>query len=138
MALPSDHPAILNVSDLNASFKSIANESAFVNIPLADLNGSSVLSSYQNPGTSWRNKLSLTILLVTLVGCISAIIYLCLRVEWVASLTGHYNVSVPVLGNIEGSFELKEEGALSLSGKLSSLTPSSALWDQTYVDLKGQ
>ena len=137
MAL-SDHPAILNVSDLNASFKSVANESAFVNIPLADLNGSSELSGYQNPGTHWRNRLSVTILLVTLVGCISAIIYLCLRVEWVASLTGHYNVSLPVLGNIEGSFELKEEGELSLSGKLSSLTPSSALWDQTYVDLKGQ
>ena len=137
MAPPSDHPAILNVSDLNASFKSVANESAFVNIPLADLNGSSVLSSYQNPGTSWRNKLSLIILLVTLVGCISAIIYLCLRVEWVASLSGQVNVTLPVLGNVEGSFTLKEEGELSLSGKLSSLTPSNALWDQTYVDLKG-
>ena len=137
MDLPSDHPAILNVSDLNASFKSVANESAFVNIPLADLNGSSVLSSYQNPGTSWRNKLSLIILLVTLVGCISAIIYLCLRVEWVASLSGQVNVTLPVLGNVEGSFTLKEEGELSLSGKLSSLTPSNALWDQTYVDLKG-
>ena len=137
MAFPSDHPAILNVSDLNDSFKSVANKSAFVNIPLADLNGSSVLSSYQNPGTSWRNKLSLTILLVTLVGCISAIIYLCLRVEWVASLSGQVDVTLPVLGNVEGSFTLKEEGELSLSGKLSSLTPSNALWDQTYVDLKG-
>ena len=137
MAFPSDHPAILNVSDLNDSFKSVANESAFVNIPLADLNGSSVLSSYQNPGTRWRNRLSVTIILVTLVGCISAIIYLCLRVEWVASLTGQVNVSLPVLGNIEGSFELKEEGELSLSTKLSSLTPNNALWDQTYVDFKG-
>ena len=136
MAL-SDHPAILNVSDLNASFKSVANESAFVNIPLADLNGSSELSGYQNPGTHWRNRLSVTILLVTLVGCISVIIYLCLRVGWVASLTGQVNVSLPVLGNIEGPFKLKEEGELSLSGKLSSLTPSNALWDQTYVDLKG-
>ena len=133
----SDHPAILNVSDLNASFKSVANESAFVNIPLADLNGSSELSGYQNPGTHWRNRLSVTILLVTLVGCISAIIYLCLRVEWVASLTGQVNVTLPVLGNVEGSFTLKEEGELSLSGKLSSLTPSNALWDQTNVDLKG-
>ena len=134
---PSDHPAILNVSDLNDSFKSVANDSAFVSIPLTDLNGSSVLSSHPNPGTHWKNKLSVFILLVTLVGCISAIIYLSLRVEWVASLTGNYSLSVPVLRNFDGSFEIKEEGEISLSGKLSSLTPSSALWDQTYVDLQG-
>ena len=129
--------AILNVSDLNASFKSVVNESAFVDIPLADLNGSSELPSYPNSSTHWRNRWSLTILLVTLIGCISVIIYLCVRVEWVASLSGQVDVTLPVLGNVTLNVTLKEEGELSLSTKLSSLTPSNALWDQTYVNFKG-
>ena len=133
---PSD-PAILNVSDFNYSFKSIANDSALVSIPMTGLDGSSELSSHPNAGTHWKNKLGVFILLLTLVGCISAIIYLSFRVEWMASLAGNYSLSVPVLGDFNGSFEIKEEGEISLSGKLASLTPSPVLWDQTYVDLQG-
>ena len=47
----SDFPAILNVSDFNDSFKSVANDNSLVSIPLADLDGSPTLSGNQNAGT---------------------------------------------------------------------------------------
>ena len=129
--------AILNVSDLNASFKSVVNETAFVEIPLADQNGSSELPSSPDSSTHWRNRWSLILLLVSLIGCITVIIYLCVRVEYVASLSGQVDVTLPALGNVTLNVTLKQEGELSLSTKLSSLTPNNALWDQTYVDFRG-
>ena len=53
-----------------------------------------------------------------------------------ANLAGNYSLSVPILGHVNGSFELKEESEISLSGKLASLIPSPSLWDQTYIDLQ--
>ena len=132
----SDSPAILNVSDFNDSFKSVANENSLVSIPMTGLDSSSALSGHPNAGTLWKKRLGFFILFLLLGGCISAIIYLSFRVEWVASLAGNYSLTVPVLGGFNGSFEIKEEGEVSLSGKLASLTPSSVLWDQTYVDLQ--
>ena len=129
--------AILNVSDLNASFKSIVNETAFVEIPLADQNGSSELPSSPDSSTHWRNRWSLILLLVSLIGCISVIIYVCVRIEYVASLSGQVDATLPILGNVTFNVTLKQEGELSLSTKLSSLTPNNALWDQTYVDFRG-
>ena len=129
--------AILNVSDLNASFKSVVNETAFVEIPLADKNGSSALPSSTDSSTNWRNRWSLILLLVSLIGCITVIIYLCVRVEWVASLSGQVDATLPILGNVTFNVTLKQEGELSLSTKLSSLTPNNTLWDQTYVDFRG-
>ena len=58
------------------------------------------------------------------------------KVQLMANLTGNYSLSVPVLGHLNGSFELKEQSEISLSGKLASLIPSPTLWDQTYVDLQ--
>ena len=132
----NDSPAILNVSDFNDSFKSVANDNSLVSIPITGLDSSNALSGHPNTGTLWKKRLGVFILLLLLGGCISAIIYLSFRVEWVASLAGNYSLTVPVLGGFNGSFEIKEEGEVSLSGKLASLTPSSALWDQTYVDLQ--
>ena len=124
----NDSPDILNVSDLNDSFKSVS-----TSIPRTGLNDLPVLSSHP---TSWKKKLGAGILLLLLGGCIVAIVYLCIKVEWMASFTGNYSLTVPALGGFNGSFEIKEEGEFSLSGKLASLTPSSVLWDQMYVDLQ--
>ena len=52
------------------------------------------------------------------------------------SLVGNYSLTVPAVGNFNGSFEIKEEGEVSLSGKLASPKLSSVLWDQTYMDLQ--
>ena len=132
----NDSPAILNVSDFNDSFKSVANDNSLVSIPMTGLDSSSVLSGHPNAGTLWKKRLVFFILFLLLGGYISAIIYLSFRVKWVASLAGNYSLTVPVLGGFNGSFEIKEEGEVSLFGKLASLTPSSVLWDQTYVDLQ--
>ena len=132
----SDFPAILNVSDFNDSFKSVANDNSLVSIPMTGLDGSSELSGHPNAGTLWKKRLGAFILLLLLGGYISAIIYLSIKVEWVVSLTGNYSLTVPVFRGFNGSFEIKEEGEVSLSGKLASLTPSPALWDQTYVDFQ--
>ena len=74
--------------------------------------------------------------ILLLGGSIAAIIYLCIKVEWKASFAGNYSLTVLALGGFNGSFQIKEEGKLSLSGKLASLKPSSVLWDQTYLDLQ--
>ena len=132
----NDSPAILNVSDFNDSFKSVTNDNSLVSIPMTGLDSSSALSGHPNAGTLWKKRLVFFILFLLLGGCISAIIYLSFRVEWVASLTGNYSLTVPVSGGFNGSFEIKEEGEVSLSGKLASLTLSSVLWNQMYVDLQ--
>ena len=124
----NNSPAILNTSDLNDSFKSVS-----MSIPMTGLNDPPVLSGHP---TLWKKKLGAGILLLLLGGCIAAIIYLCIKVEWMASFVGNYSLTVPALGGFNGSFEIKEEGKLSLSGKLASLKPSSVLWDQTYLDLQ--
>ena len=131
----SDSPAILNVSDFNYSFKYIANDNSLVSIPMTSLDDS-VLSGNPNTSTLWKKRLGAFILLLIIGGCISAIIYLSIRVEWMANHAGNYSLIVPVLGNLNGSFEIKEQGEVSLSGKLASLTLSPMLWDQTYVDLQ--
>ena len=55
-----------------------------------------------------------------------------------ASFAGNYSLTVPAVGDFNGSFGIKEEGklGLGLSGKLAALKPSSVLWDQTYLDLE--
>ena len=128
-------PAILNASDLNDSFKSVSNDNSLV-IPMTGLDDSPVLSGHPNACTLWKKRLVAFILLLLLGGCIVAIIHLSIKVEWMASLVGNYSLTVPAVGNFNGSFEIKEEGEVSLSGKLASLKPSSVLWDQTYMDLQ--
>ena len=128
----SDSPTILNASDLNDSFKSVSNDNSLVSIPMTGLDNSPALSGHPNAGSLWNKRMGAFILLLLLGGCISAIIYLSIKVEWVASLAENYSLTVPVLGGFNGSIEIKEEGEVSLSGKLASLTPSSVLWDQTY------
>ena len=122
-------PAILNDSDLNDSFKSQVSMS----IPMTGLNDLPVLSSHL---TSWKKKLGAGILLLLLGDFIATIVYLCIKVEWKASFVGNYSLSVPAVGDLNGSFEIKEEVKLDLSGKLAALNPSSVLWDQTYLDLE--
>ena len=53
----SDFPAILNVSDFNDSFKSVANDNSLVSIPMTGLDGSSELSSHPDAGTHWKKKI---------------------------------------------------------------------------------
>ena len=125
MALSND-VAILNISDANASFKSVVNETSFIDLPLAVPNGSSADANINK-----RNKWGLVLLLVSLIGCASLLIYLCVRVEYVANFSGQVDTNLPILGNV--SFNVTLEGELSLSSKLSSLTPNNTLWEQTYV-----
>ena len=53
-----------------------------------------------------------------------------------SSLYGTYNLSVPAIGGLSGSFGIKEELKLDLSSKLAVLKPKSVLWDQAYLELK--
>ena len=54
-----------------------------------------------------------------------------------ASFIGNYSVSsMPAIGDLSGSFKIKEGVKLDLSGKLATLKQSSVLWDQTYLDLE--
>ena len=122
----SNDVAILNISDANASFKSVVNETSFIDLPLAVPNGSSADANINK-----RNKWGLILLLVSLIGCVSVLIYLCVRVEYVANFSGQVDTNLPILGNV--SFNVTLEGELSLSSKLSSLTPNNTLWQQTYV-----
>ena len=48
-----------------------------------------------------------------------------------ASFAGNYSLTMPAVGDFNGSFEIKEEGklGLGLSDKLAALKPSSVLWD---------
>ena len=102
---------------------------------MTELNDLPLLSSHP---TSWKKKLYAGTLFFLLGGCIIAIIYLCVRVEWIASFVGNYSVSIPAVGDLKGSFGIKEEVKLDLglSGQLASMKPSSVLWNQTYLDLE--
>ena len=104
----SDSPAILNISDFNDSFKSVTNDDSLVNIPMVGLDGP-VISNNSKAGTFWKKWLDILTLLLIPVGCISAIIYLSFKVQWKANLNGNYSLSIPVLGYLNGSFELKEQ-----------------------------
>ena len=85
-----------------------------------------------------RKKYVLAPFFLLLGGCFIGLIYLCVRVEWIASFVGNYSVSIPAVGDLKGSFGIKEEVKLDLglSGQLASMKPSSVLWNQTYLDLE--
>ena len=100
---------------------------------MTGLNDPPVLSSHP---TSWKKKLCASILLLILGGFLATLVYLCIKVEWMASFIGNYSLSVPAVGDLSGSFKIKEEAKLDLSGKLAALKPSSVLWYQTYLDLE--
>ena len=87
-----------------------------------------ILVLFSHP-TSWKKKLCASILLLILGGFLATMVYLCIKVEWMASFVGNYSLSVPAVGDLNGSFEIKEEVKLDLSGKLAALKPSSFSWD---------
>ena len=118
--------AILDISDVNASFKSVVNESSFIDVPLAVPTGSSA-----DANKIKRKNLGLVLLFISLIGCASLLIYLCVRVDYVANFSGQVDTNLPILGNV--SFNVTLEGEMSLSSKLASLTPNNTLWQQTYV-----
>ena len=124
-------PAILNLSDLDESFKSPAS----LRIPMTGLhdNDLPILSSHP---TSWKKRMCVSILLLILGGFLATLVYLCVKVEWMSSLIGTYNLSVPAIGDLSCSFKIKEEVKLDLSGKLAALKLKSVLWDQAYLDLE--
>ena len=124
--MASNDIAILDISDANASFKSVVNESSFIDVPLAVPTGSSA-----DANKIKRKNLGLVLLFISLIGCASLLIYLCVRVDYVANFSGQVDTNLPILGNV--SFNVTLEGELSLSSKLASLTPNNTLWQQTYV-----
>ena len=131
----TDNPAILNISsDPNDSFKSVS-----TCISLNDLNHVPVLPSYPAP-ISLKKKLCISVLFLLLGCCLSVLIYLSVKVDWMISLAGKYSLNVPALGGLEvkRNFEAKEELQLDLglSGQLASMKPkASSLWNQTYLDI---
>ena len=122
-------PAILNASYLDDSFKSQVS----LSIPMTGLNDSPVLSSHP---TSWKKRLCVIMLLLILGGFFATLVYICIKVEWMASFVGNYSVSVPAIGDLSGLFKIKEGVKLDLSGKLAALKPSSVLWDHTYLEIE--
>ena len=118
--------AILDISDVNTSFKSVVNESSFIDVPLAAVpTGSSASDSNKIK----RKNMGFALLFLSFIECASLLIYLCVRVEYVANFSGQVNTD---LGNF--LFNATLEGEVSLSSKLASLTPNTTLWRQTYVD----
>ena len=130
--MSSESPAILNISDFDTSFKSICNDS--LNIPMDNVDGTEISNSSKTV-TFWKKLLGFTLLLI-LVGLISAVAGLWLKVQYLANVTGNYSLTVPILGQVNGSFELNDQSEISLSSRLSILPPSTYLWNQTYVDLQ--
>ena len=126
----NNNPAILNASDLNDNFKSVS-----TSIPMTGFNDIPVLSSYP---VSWKKTLCVSTFFLLLGGCFIVLIYLCVKVDWIVSFVGNYSVSIPALGDLQGSFWIKEEVKLDLglSGQLASMKPKSMLWNQTYLDLE--
>ena len=122
--MASNDIAILDISDANASFKSVVNESSFIDVPLAVPTGSSA-----DANKIKRKNMGLVLLFLSLIGCASLLIYLCVRVEYVENFSGQVNTD---LGNF--SFNATLEGEVSLSSRLASLTPNTTLWQQTYLD----
>ena len=128
--MSSDNLAILNASNLDDSFKSVS-----MSIPMTGCNDVPLLSSYT---VSWKKKLCAGTLFLLLGGSLFGLIYLCVRVEWIASFVGNYSVSIQALGDLKGSFGIKEEVKLDLglSGQLASMKPSSVLWNHTDLDIE--
>ena len=85
-----------------------------------------------------KKKLCVSTLFLLLGSCLVGLIYLCVRLEIIASFVGNYSLSVPSVREFKGSFELKEgvQLDLGLSGQLASMKPASVLWNQTYLDLE--
>ena len=75
----SDSPFILNLSDFNESFKSVYNDDS-LHIPMNDFDGS-VNSNNSKAVTFWKKWLGIFTLLLILVGLISVIICLSLKVK---------------------------------------------------------
>ena len=99
----TDNPAILNISsDPNDSFKSVSSD-----VPLNDLNNVPELHSH-SAQTSLKKKLYICVLLLLLGGCLSELIYLSIKIDWVISLAGDYSLNVPGIGGFEGNFKVKE------------------------------
>ena len=118
--------AILDISDINTSFRSVVNESSFIDVPLdAVPNGSSDSDSNKIK----RKNMGFVLLFLSLIGCASLLIYICVRIDYVANFSGQVNTD---LGNF--SFNATLEGEVSLSSKLASLTLNTTLWQQTYLD----
>ena len=129
----TDNPAILDISsDPNDSFKSVS-----TCISLNDLHNVPVLHSYPAP-ISLKKKLCISALFLLLGCCLSVLIYLSVKIDWIISLAANYSLNIPALGGLEGSFEAKEELQfdLGLSGQLASMKPKATfLWNQTYLDI---
>ena len=104
----SENPAILNSTDLDDSFRSVS-----LSIPMTECNDNdvSLLSSYT---VSWKKKLCVGTLFLLLGGCLFGLIYLCIRLELIASFVGNYSMSVLAVGDIKGSFDIKEGVKLDL------------------------
>ena len=116
--------AILDISDVNTSFKSVVNESSFIDVPLA-----AVPTGSSDSNKIKRKNMGFALLFLSLIGCASLLIYICVRIEYVANFSGQVNTD---LGNF--SFNATLEGEVSLSSRLASLTPNTTLWQQTYLD----
>ena len=132
----NSNPAIHNLSDPNGtSFSSVLSA-----VPLNNLNNIPELhSNSEDSGTSLKKKLYSYIILLLLGGCLSVLIYLCLRIDGVVSLAGEYSLDIPGIGGFEASFKVKEVFNLKagLSGQLAKMEPKAPfLWNQTYLNLE--
>ena len=132
MTTPS--PAILNMSqDFNTSFKSLADDCS-VDVPLGDLNGSvaSLSNGSEIADNSWGKRVRYLILFLLFGSCISAIIYLIIRVEWAISLFGQFNLTVPGIGGMYKDWvELNKQG--ELKGLFQGLFPGLLLVFLPYL-----
>ena len=117
--------AILDMSDNNTSFRSVINESSFIDVPLGVANGSPKSDS----GKIKKKKVGFVLFLLSLIGFASLLIYICVRIDYVANLSGQVTTD---LGNF--TFNATLGGGVSLSSRLASLTPNTSLWRQTYLD----
>ena len=120
------HPAILDMSDNNTSFSSVINETSFIDVGVVE-NGSPKLNSGEIKGKKIGFVL---LLLLTLIGLASLLIYLCVRIDYVANLSGQVTTD---LGNL--TFNATLGGGVNLSARLAALTPNAtSLWRQTYLN----
>ena len=69
-------PAILNLSDLDESFKSPAS----LLIPMTELHDNELHVPSSHP-TSWKKRMCVSILLLILGGFLATLVYLCVKVE---------------------------------------------------------
>ena len=124
------HPAILDMSDNNTSFSSVFNETSFIDMGGVTEKGSPMSISGKTKG----KKIGFVFLiLLTLIGLASVLIYLYVKIDYVASLSGQVSTG---LGNV--TFNATIGGEVNLSARLAALTPNvtsfGSLWQQTYLD----